>query len=615
MSSEQNCFDLAVAPELKEFGFKNWFCDWQKKEYHIELEGYRLLKVSYTDGEEVNKIAEKIKTEVSRHTEKNLLAQKFNKVALTIDFAIAKADIEVYRLLKNAESTEKPKKTKRKSKGKNDKDEEDILSPIEFESENNKKKFYDEVDRLHKRFKASNLTYPQWQEKVASKYEILKNITSKHFPDAWEILEFTLSVKSILNMQGQETPFMGVLLAVPSSMKTAILELFREYPITLYRDSISPNAFVSSSSNKTEEELQATDLLPQFTNSFVVTPELAPLFTLDKDMLANVFGKLIRLLDGKGLSVHTGAHGLRGYPGGMFTWIGAIVEIPFAIWKIFEQLGFKIYFYRPTLSKPPKETLQEIATKETFPIKTDEIKIALLDYLTTFDSAVENGENLKRLAKNTDESEEQSGRIVQVKWNTEDNEEQSKAGEFIVNIAELLSHLRGTVYVKESKVWGKDKEQNTQNTQETEDETLSEYYIDASLREQPYRAVRLLRNLAVGHAFSQGRDTYNMSDIPVVIKTGLSSAKKNRVLLFQALIENKGTLTTEEIRKKLSFSAPTARFVMREFEALQLVKLIQSGYHNRGYKITINGDFNWFLGDDFTNLGIRLAIPKRVEGN
>ena len=85
-------------------------------------------------------------------------------------------------------------------------------------------------------------------------------------------------------------------------------------------------------------------------------------------------------------------------------------------------------------------------------------------------------------------------------------------------------------------------------------------------------------------------------------------------MLFQALIENKG-ITTEEIRKKLSFSAPTARFVMREFEALQLVKLIQFGYHNRGYKITINGDFNWFLGDDFTNLGIRLAIPKRVEGN
>ena len=47
-------------------------------------------------------------------------------------------------------------------------------------------------------------------------------------------------------MQGQDTPFMGVLLAVPSSMKTAILELFREYPVTLYRDSISPNAFVSS---------------------------------------------------------------------------------------------------------------------------------------------------------------------------------------------------------------------------------------------------------------------------------------------------------------------------------------------------------------------------------
>ena len=177
-------------------------------------------------------------------------------------------------------------------------------------------------------------------------------------------------------------------------------------------------------------------------------------------MLANVFGKLIRLLDGKGLSVHTGAHGLRGYPGGMFTWIGAIVEIPSAIWRIFEQLGFKIYFYRPTLNKPPKGNLKEIAIKETFPAKTDEIKKALLDYLTTFDAAVEDGENLKRLAKKTDENtgnnnEDLTDRIIQIKWNTEDNEEQDKAGDVIVNIGELLASLRGTVNVKEKKIWGR----------------------------------------------------------------------------------------------------------------------------------------------------------------
>jgi hypothetical protein len=611
MSSEENCFDLAIAPELKKFGFKSWFCDWQNKEYHIELEGYRLLKVPYTDGEDAKEIADRVKTEVGQRIEKDLAATKFTKIALAIDFAIVKADKEAYRLFKNAESTDKPKRNKRKPKQESDKEEEEISSPIELESQHNKKKFYNVVDRLHRQFKSSNLTYLQWQEKVAAKYKILQDITSKHFPDAWEILEFTLSVKSILNMQGQETPFMGVLLAVPSSMKTAILELFREYPITLYRDSISPNAFVSSSSNKTEEELQATDLLPQFTNSFVVTPELAPLFTLDKDMLANVFGKLIRLLDGKGLSVHTGAHGLRGYPGRMFTWIGAIVEIPSAIWRIFEQLGFKIYFYRPTLSKPPKENLQEIATKETFSTKTDEIKIALLDYLTTFDSAVEDGENLTRLVKNTDDNEEKNGRIVQVKWNTEDNEEQSRAAEYIVNIAELLAYLRSTVHVKENKIWNR----NTQEEEpgKIEDEVFSDYHIDASIREQPYRAVRLLRNLAVGHAFSQGRDSYNMSDIPVVIKTGLSSAKKNRVLLFQALIENKGTLTTDEVCRKLSFSAPTARFVMREFEALQLVKMTRTGYRNRGYEITLNSYFNWFLNDEFRNLGIRLALPKGVE--
>ena len=118
------------------------------------------------------------------------------------------------------------------------------------------------------------------------------------------------------------------------------------------------------------------------------------------------FGKLIRLLDGKGLSVHTGAHGLRGYPGGMFTWIGAIVEIPPAIWKVLGQLGFKIYFYRPKIRRLPDEVLEEIVLKDSFSLKNKEIKNALLDYLITFDAAPEDdihvtrGKNSQRLVKN-----------------------------------------------------------------------------------------------------------------------------------------------------------------------------------------------------------------------
>ena len=137
--------------------------------------------------------------------------------------------LKMLNLLKNQK-----KKGKRKPKGKNeDKEEEDPLSPIEIEAETIKQAYYTRVDALHEEFIRSKLTYEEWKNKVTQKYNALRLTVLQTYPDAWEILEFTLCVKSILSISNQDLPFMGVLLAVPSSMKTLILELFRGYPLTL----------------------------------------------------------------------------------------------------------------------------------------------------------------------------------------------------------------------------------------------------------------------------------------------------------------------------------------------------------------------------------------------
>ena len=198
--------------------------------------------------------------------------------------------------------------------------------------------------------------------------------------------------------------------------------------------------------------------------------------------------------------------------------------------------------------------------------------------------------------------------LLKIKWDIS-RKEQQDAARYIVQISQLLAHLRGTVNIRQSKVWAsRNKEQP--NTPIEDD---IDFYIDSPIIEIPTRAATILRNIAVGHAISQGRDYYNMIDIPLVVKTGLCSAMLRRVLLFQELIKNEGKLTTTEVCDKLRFAIPTARLVMREFSALEITDLQLTGYRNTGYQIKLNPKFNWFLTTEFKGLGIELAEPTNFK--
>ena len=58
-------------------------------------------------------------------------------------------------------------------------------------------------------------------------------------------------------------PFMGILVAVPSSLKTMVIQLFRKYPSTFYTDSFTSRSLVSHNAALSEEQLQKIDMLPK----------------------------------------------------------------------------------------------------------------------------------------------------------------------------------------------------------------------------------------------------------------------------------------------------------------------------------------------------------------
>jgi uncharacterized protein YihD (DUF1040 family) len=310
-------------------------------------------------------------------------------------------------------------------------------NPREDEQKSN---YLKRVTELKKERQETNFTYELWQVSVQEKYKKVRAITERNFPDAWPLLQFCLAVKSILNIDGCTLPFMGVILAIPSSMKTLVIQLFRKYPHSLYSDSFTPNSFESHNASLTEEELRKVDLLPKLLDKLFLTPELAPIFTANDDELRRTLGIITRLLDGHGLETDSGAQGHRKYGNTFFVWIGAAVEIPYRVWLLLGTLGHKIYMFRPIIHEKSIQELQKIAKENDFQERFKEIEDALIKYLIDFDAAPNNG-NVR-----TDEKG-----ITKVKWNEEKDDEQDKAIVCIALVANLLKRLRGTVYVSKSK--------------------------------------------------------------------------------------------------------------------------------------------------------------------
>ena len=146
--------------------------------------------------------------------------------------------------------------------------------------------------------------------------------------------DFELAVKKILNIQDITLPFMGIVFAVPSSLKTAFFKFLRKLWYSYYTDKFTARSFVSHSANVAKEKMAEIDMLPQIKDKILLTPELSALFTGKDDDVREQFGMITRLLDGEGLETNSGVHGKRGYYGKyMFTWLGAAVDIPYSVYK------------------------------------------------------------------------------------------------------------------------------------------------------------------------------------------------------------------------------------------------------------------------------------------
>jgi hypothetical protein len=438
------------------------------------------------------------------------------------------------------------------------------------------------------------LTLEQWQIILDKKYRNLRGTINAKMPEIWPGLEFELSSLRILNIEDCTLPLIAVLLGRPGSGKTVDITLLSKWIYTYYTDSFSPKAWVSHTTTvDSEDELQAIDMLPKIKDKQFLTPELTAMFNVREDELKSTLNNIIRIADGHGLSSDSGAHGHRGYGDTMFTWVGAVIDIPRPVYKVLSGLGPKLYFFRlPFKETSDDQILKYITNQEDFNTAYSIVREALFDYLTWF----EIGPTLSFRSPN-------SSNLAKMAWNP--CKDEREAMKCIVQLAKLLGYLRreGAVYTPE----------HASYADSTENEGY-QYFVGP--REDVKRTATVLKNLARGHALITGRNYVTTDDIPIVVKTVLSTARIERVEALIALLDHNGVIRSSELAEELEISRSKAYRLMVELKAIGLVDVHLTGLAeyigNNPAQVKVmklrvtteskNGEFDWFLTDQFKKL-------------
>ena len=394
---------------------------------------------------------------------------------------------------------------------------------------------------------AAPMDFKQWQW-----------VISANFPAYARPAEICASVFAQLLLNDVANPFALALVDVPSSGKTITLNFFDVPRLAYTTDNFTPASFVSHASNVKREELANVDMLPRIRYRTLIVRDLAPIFGVKEDELLKTIGILTRALDGEGLETDSGVHGKRGYKGDwLFMLLAGTTPIPPRVFKVMGTLGSRLFFL--ALHSNAKSHDELIAQNRGTARREKEriCREATDSFLRTLWTENPGG----------------------VEWNKDGDPEECLR--VIARCAELLAALRGTI-----QMW-----------QSEHDGSVSH---SVPVIEQPDRINCLLYNLARGHALLCGRTRIATADLAPVLELTFDSAPTIRSKVFRSLLEQNGTLKTNQIEKLLRCSKPTALKEMEALSVLDVADKTEEGaeYGRPEHELQLAEKFQWFATDE-----------------
>lgn len=402
---------------------------------------------------------------------------------------------------------------------------------------------------------------------VPAAYEDLKNTIISHFdPRVWFMTETCLSVICSIMLKDLSNPVGLNLVDSPASAKTTVLSFFYGLPWVFRCDDFSPVSFVSQAAGVSKKKLADVDLLPKIKNKCLLIPELAPLFGAEKAELQRNFSMLTCVFDGEGLVRHGGVHGTRGYEGTyMFTWLGATTPIKPYVWNLMGHLGSRMTFLTANTTNNPKTETALVAEgltgDVTYRQKVKTCREAVKSYFETM------------LYYYKCEAP-----IPTLDWNR--GNDPPEVIDLLTRLAEFAARSRSTVAV-----WKSDEYQR-------EEMDFTQPSIEHS-----WRLAAVLYGIARGHAIISGRSQINEQDMPIIVEIAFSSMPDDRRRIIDALIANKGFITSTLAEDKLGFSRPSARKLMHIFKILEIGEF-DKGAGNFPSELRLNKEYQWILGEE-----------------
>lgn len=344
------------------------------------------------------------------------------------------------------------------------------------------------------------------------------------FPELWQYYEACLAASATWYIEDIKDPATLFLIGQPSTGKTTVLNAFDDYPRTLWADDFTPASFMSHYPQLSEKELQQIDLIRKMNNRIFIVPDLAPIFSARQEALVKNIGLLTRILDGEGLTTHSGVHGERKYKEETrFTFLAATTPPPDKLWKTLGILGNRILFLRLHHSKEESfsDRFLRSLSEESYKSKREATRGHTHDFLVGLD---------------------QRG-IVSWDQTKDDVDTIKKLSEY----AEFSARLRGRI----------------------DTEAIGNHRFKSQPQiEDPIRFASLLYNLARGRAHIYEREGVDNSDLELIKRVSLSSCRNHRYEMISLLGKMGGIATATKVMESLDIARSTAHKRMNEFVSL-----------------------------------------------
>lgn len=391
--------------------------------------------------------------------------------------------------------------------------------------------------------------------KESSWDEVVKIFEERFYEPDMVSLKVVLS--AVLSFYSSAKPVWLFVVAPPSCMKTEFISplsfLQDIYPVS----SLTPATLLSGYDDKTNKKLEPS-LLMKLGSAILTFKDFTSILSMKAEARLEIMGQLREVYDGE-VNKDFGT-------GKRISWKGKIGFVSGVTEKIDEtsaiksQLGERFINYRPLVPNGISSAVRAI-TLQNSAIEADQ-KI---------------GETIRFFFNSIDKKKE-------IKLST-------KMITKIANLAQIVVKIRAGIPI----------------------DSYSGDLLYVANEEGPARLASQLSTLAKGLAIINGRDSVTDEEYKIVLKCGLDSSTKQRLMIVNHLLENDPEPTSSySVGKKIGIKSERAKNLLSNLARIKLVKRVENDYFDPNDQFEKKTS-TWMVSDEIKEMIKKSFVDDVIE--